>query len=146
MKLKDLIKKYKWDDIFPVYIELYPDMKKSINSYKKVFNTLYSLKPANSKWSIVIEDCYDEEEKKHYAHVTGKNPDPNKKETYSLCLMDWPEWLGMNISYKALRRYPKLEIIAHCLWEMTYFGNQEDIDKRWEYIYETVEKIQKKKK
>lgn len=147
MKLKDLINKYEWDDICYIFVQLYGGSRKKVDTaYKtKVFDVLKKLKPIKNKWSIIIEDCYDEEEKEHYSHVTGRHPDKDKGEQYSLCMTDWAEWLGMSISYKALRKYSKLEIIVHCLWEMTYCGYQEDMDKRWEYFYEVLGKIQKDK-
>jgi len=46
----------------------------------------------------------------------------------------WHEWLFMPINKKSMEQFSEIEIIAHCLWEMTFCGfeeesNQEFLDK-----------------
>ncbi|WP_394992430.1 DUF6557 family protein [Emticicia sp.] len=37
----------------------------------------------------------------------------------------WAEWLGMSISTETLEKFSELEIISHCLFEMTFEGFDE---------------------
>lgn len=79
MKFKDLIDKYKWDDVYSTFIQLYPDQEKNIEGYKRVFEELRTLKPVETKMCIVIEDVFDEYDKEYYAHVSGKDGTLNKE-------------------------------------------------------------------
>jgi hypothetical protein len=145
MKFKELIYKYNWNDIQFTFKQLYPDQEKSIQGYKKVLEELRTIKPVATKMRIVIEDIFDEYDKKYYTHVTGKdgtlnkesNPEHfkddeigNQEVSYAIEYADWAEWLAMDIDHESLSKYPELDIIAHCLLEMTFCGfTQEDIKK-----------------
>ena len=49
-----------------------------------------------------------------------------KAETqFGLCLRPWAEWLGMEIEQATLDALPASQILAHCLWEMTFHGFEE---------------------
>lgn len=142
MRLKELINRYKWNEISSAIIRLYPDQKRGIQRYKKVLAVLCSIKPGETKWSIVIEDCFDEDEQEYYVDVSAKNP--GEQQLYALDLTNWEEWLGMEISYRTLRKYSKLDIIAHCLWEMTWHGyEQKDIENFNKEVCRTMKGIQK---
>ena len=55
-----------------------------------------------------------------------------------VCLAHWAEWLGMEIDPDTLTRYTEPDIIAHCLWEMTFFGyTLEDIRQTWDEIIQS---------
>jgi len=51
---------------------------------------------------------------------------PGTKERLGLCLTRWEEWLGMEVAPSALERFPAPEIIAHCIWEMSFHGYEQD--------------------
>ena len=143
MKFKELICKYDWNDIHSAFIRLYPDQEKNIEGYKQVFEELYILKPAETKMRIVIENIFDEYDKEYYTHIFGedgtlnKESDPehfkddeigNREVSYALEFTDWAEWLAMGIDHKSLLKYSEVDIIGHCLCEMTFYGfTQEDI-------------------
>lgn len=46
----------------------------------------------------------------------------NEETAFAIELTDWAEWLGMAIDPDTVARLPELEIIGHCLWEMTFYG------------------------
>ena len=143
MKFKNLIYKYNWNDVQSTFMQLYPDQEKSIEGYKEVFEELRYIKPVETKMRIVIEDVYDEYDKNNYTHVSGKdgtlnkesNPEHfkdddigNQEVSYAIEFTDRAEWLAMDIDHESLSRYSELEIIGHCLWEMTFCGfTREDI-------------------
>ncbi len=59
----------------------------------------------------------------------------NREVSYGLEFTDWAEWLDMEIEPETLSRYAEVDIIGHCLWEMTFFGySQEDIEKAVEEL------------
>ena len=145
MKFKELICKYNWNDVQSTFMKLYPDQGKNIEGYKQVFKELHAIKPVETKIRIVIEDIFDEYDKEYYTHVSGKDgtlnkeSDPehfkddeigNQEVSYAIEFIDWAEWLAMDIDHESLSKYSELEIIGHCLWEMTFCGfTQKDIKK-----------------
>jgi hypothetical protein len=154
MKFKELLSKHKWDDIEPVLVKLYPDQEKNLPGYRQVFETLRTIQPVETKIRLVIEDVLDEFTGEYYASVSGKDgtlmkdlipPVPVDEETgnrevlYGIEFTDWVEWLDMEIEPETLSRYTEVDIIGHCLWEMTFFGySQEDIKK-------TVEELERER-
>ena len=84
----------------------------------------------------VIEEVIDDYDGQLYHSVT------NDVTPYALEFTDWSEWLGMNISDLTLSSYSEREIIAHCLYEMTFFGysNDEIFNKSQELFskYDTI--------
>lgn len=155
MKFKELIDKYNWEDIRSTFIQLYPDQEENIEGHKQVFEELHTLKPVGTKMRIVIEDIFDEYDKKYYTHVSGKDgtlnkeSDPehfkddeigNQEVSYAIEYTDWAEWLGLEIDQESLSKYSEPDIIGHCLWEMTFYGfTQENIKKAIDAIDKSAE-------
>ncbi len=145
MKFKELICKYNWNDVHSIVMQLYPDQEKNIEGYKQVFEELYAIKSVETKMRIVIEDVFDEYDKEYYTYVSGKDGSLNKESdpgrfkddeignqevSYAIEFTDWAEWLAMDIDHESLSKYSELEIIGHCLLEMTFYGfTREDIKK-----------------
>ena len=152
MKFAELIYKYKWDEIWPALMHLYPNDKKNIAGFKMVFEQLQTLTPAETNMRIFIEDAFDEYENAYYTSVSGKdgtlnkesNPEVfkddeigNREVSYGIEFTNWAEWLGMDIDPKSLTDYSELAIIVHCIWEMTFYGYTQ------EAIKETIDTINK---
>ncbi|RMF96990.1 MAG: hypothetical protein D6734_02945 [Candidatus Schekmanbacteria bacterium] len=156
MMFKELIDKYDWDEVCTAFLQLYPDQKKNIEGYKQVFRELKMLKPIVTKMRIIIKDVFDDYDKKYYVHVFGKNGILNKESnpeqfkddnlgnqevSYGIELTDWAEWLAMEIETESLARYSELDIIGHCLWEMTFYGfSQEEIRKQSAQLVKEIRK------
>jgi len=159
MKFKDLIDKYKWDDVYSTFMQLYLDQEKNIEGYKRVFEELRTLEPVETKMCIVIEDVFDEYDKEYCAHVSGKDGTLNKESgpehfkedevgnqgvLYAIEFTDWAEWLAMEIEQESLSKYSELDIIGHCLWEMTFYGfTQEKIKKQLAQLEKEAEEAKK---
>lgn len=138
MKLKQLIEKYRWEDLWPVLIRLYPDQEKNRDGYRQVFDELDRLQPIYTKMRIFIEQALDElSDNEPYISVTGRDgtllkevsPEhvrddetANEEVPVALEYEDWEEWLGMEIDPVTITNFPEIEILAHTLFEMTFFG------------------------
>jgi hypothetical protein len=129
MKLSDLIKSTSWLSIEATFLRIYPIDEDNMLDYQAVFDILkYGTTPTENKISIIISreiDTFDNEE---YIDISGLDPDPDKKEdklTDSLALefTSWDKWLGMEINERTLKEFSSLEIICHCLWEMTFISS-----------------------
>lgn len=158
MKFKELICKYNWNDVHSTVIQLYPDQEKNIEGCKQVFEELHAIKPVETQMRIVIEDVFDEYDKEYYTHVSGKDgslnkdSDPdhfqddeigNQEVSYAIEFTDWAEWLAMDIDHESLSKYSELEIIGHCLWEMTFCGfTREDIKKAVDTIHKRAQEAE----
>ncbi|MFA5154727.1 MAG: DUF6557 family protein [Clostridia bacterium] len=119
MTLKELISEFKTKDILKRLIKLYPDQKKSVIGYINVLKELSKLKPKSDKMQILIEKEYDKYDKKSYLHVCAID---SKKQTYAIEFEPWNTWLGMEINPQSYKICSELDIICHCLYEMTFVG------------------------
>jgi len=131
MKLNDLINSNFWLSVKIVLLQLYPNEKKNISAYEQIFNDLKFMEPVAGDISIVLSNEHDDFDKSEYVDVSGRenNPKENSNElTDSLAIefTPWNEWLGMDIDKDTLQDFTELEIIAHCLYEMTFIGFEEE--------------------
>jgi hypothetical protein len=65
------------------------------------------------------------EEFKWYSEQ-GKTDMATREVKYALDFTPWEEWLGMQIDPSTLLEFSESEIIAHCLWEMTFHGFEQN--------------------
>ena len=147
MKLTDIIKRNSWLSVELVFLQLYPKEMKNISGYETVFNELKSLSPTETDFSIVLSNEKDDLDNEEYVHVSGyKNHQEDSEDespnSFALELTNWSEWLGMDMDEKSLSEFTELEIISHCLYEMTFFGfDQETIQKEMDEIERSVDEI-----
>ncbi|EKD93692.1 MAG: hypothetical protein ACD_28C00081G0002 [uncultured bacterium] len=157
LKFKSLIEKHTWEDIWPEFRKLYPDQKKSREGYKQVFSELRAIKPKATKMRIVVEEVPAERNQEGYVHVSGKNGTLRKaihskhfndcgkndpEESFAIEYTPWEEWLGMRIDQPSAERFFEVEIIVHCLWEMTFAGfDQASIKEQITELKRRVEEI-----
>ncbi len=114
-----------------VLLQCYPNEKKNISAYEQIFNDLKLMEAVASDISIVVSNEQDAFDESAYVNVSGRenNPKENPNElTNSLAIefTPWNEWLGMDIDKNTLQDFTELEIIAHCLYEMTFMGFEEE--------------------
>jgi hypothetical protein len=147
MKLKDIIKSYNWLSIELTLIRLYPDQETMVDDYRNFFEKLMFLVPEEYDMIIVLTeyDCDpdDESEIRTYVDVSGRKieEDPNSiTDSYAIEFVAWEKWLGMDLAPETTKIFSDLEIIAHCLYEMTFIGyNEEEINDQFEMINDRVE-------
>lgn len=120
MKLKELFTKYPDKEIIKRLIELYPDQK--VRGYKVALTEIRGKNARKFDQEVVIEYVPVDKEftDKAYFSVGCKSSDND--EVYGVSLLSWSEWLGMEIVDKNLYNLPKLDVLAHILWEMTFHG------------------------
>jgi len=146
MKFYQLLNKYPDKEIIARVVKLYPDQKKNIDGYITALYELREKKKKPSKMTIVLETVKEKGEE-DWISILGKE----KKETYAIGLTSWREWLGMEINKGSLMGFRELDILAHCLWEMTWHGYsdkevQKTLAMMWDRVKEIDADIKKKKK
>ena len=131
MKFTDLIKTNVWLSIEIVLLQLYPDEKKNISAYEQIFNDLKFMEPVPDNISIVLSNEKDDFDNSGYVDVSGRDNNPKENtdtltDALAIEFTPWNEWLGMEIDKDTLHDFTELEIIAHCLYEMTFAGFEEE--------------------
>lgn len=130
MKLFELIQTNNWLSVKETLLSLYPDQEEGISAYQKVFSQLLQMNSNASQMEIVMKEYYDEEAYgKSYVDVSGsmlKGTEEEMSYSYAIEFEPWENWLGMSINETSLKEFTELEIISHCLFEMTFMGYDEN--------------------
>jgi hypothetical protein len=88
------------------------------------------------------------ENKEKWVSVDGDN---GTNQNWALDFTRWGDWLGMEFDKKTIqRKFPKLDMLVHCLWEMTWEGySDKQVIYRWGVlagrVKEMDEQIKKEK-
>jgi len=142
--LKDLIMSVSFESVREAILKLYPDQDINIDGYERVFQKLVILDPCDKdeKWVLDIRKCksiFNENET--YWDVSGlwlTSTDP--EQLWGLGYTPWNQWLSMEVNEEQLNIISVNEYIAHCLWEMTYSGfDEEEIQNKVEDLSKRVE-------
>jgi len=139
-----LIKDNAWLSIELTLLDLYPDEKENIEGYQKMFNKLQLINPKLTDISIVVKWETDDFDNTKYVDVSGEYKNPKTEEeqfSQALEFTPWGEWLAMEVATESLQNFNELEIIAHCLYEMTFIGfEEEEIQEKIQNIKAEAEK------
>jgi len=147
MKFSDLIKSNSWLSVEIVFLQSFPDEKKNVLGYEKVFNELRHLNPIDTDITILVNYLKDDFDNEEYVDVSGYYNDPSKSiddftNSLALELTPWEEWLGMDIDKQSLIDFTELELICHCLYEMTFFGfDQKEIQEEHNWTTHMVDEV-----
>jgi len=140
LKLFEVIKQTKWDNVMQ-HLLLYCDSDVAV-LFHKIYEKLYILSPTiNTNEEIHIAIDYIPGENKHDIYGT-KATDSFK---YVLSLSTWEEWLGFSLSATLLKTMSLDEMVAHCMWEMTYYGTtSEEVKKNRDLLMQVTKMSDKK--
>lgn len=148
MTFADLIKSNAWLSVKMVLVNLYPDQEEFMVEYERVFDQLQTLPPVASDIAIDLVLVHDSDDDTNYVDVSGHytntaNGNDNDSNILGIEYTPWNSWLGMAIDQNSLKKYSEIEIIAHCLYEMTYAGfDQEGIQSELANLKSLAEKYQ----
>jgi hypothetical protein len=154
MKKKEVRWWYEREDITPIEIAglvSYPQVKKVLKHHYKhewnkaetVFRQIKATKKRKHKDSeekLVIRiggsrsrEDFDE----FYSVATNK---------YSLSFRKWNEIVNIPIDKETIMHYLYPEIIAHLIYEMTWFGNEKQTQKKGKELYKGIKQFSSPKK
>lgn len=148
MTLKDIIQANHWLSVELTFRGLYPEEIDELDDYRNVYEKLKILKPEAYHLQIVLttyEDdlIFENEEAETYVDVSGleHKTDANQTfESYAIEFLEWNKWLGMEIATNTVREFSQLEIIAHCLREMTFVSfDEQDIKTQLDSLNKTAD-------
>lgn len=144
-RLKQILNNIEFEHIWRCFLSYYPDLKETKEQYNNVFSFLQELKPLNNDDNTIIHidvvEPYDfnsdsladqilsDDETEYRVHAKDDSPDWDGYIDISFCF--WEQWLGFYIEESVLTRFKEEEIIALCLYEMTWLGyDNESVKKR----------------
>jgi hypothetical protein len=119
---KDIVRTCAFRNVKESLLRLYPDQKKAINGYKHVFQTLRLMRLRYDKEGTIIDIRRSGRGRNAYFSVSGVRAKKGEQQSYALEFIPWSVWLGCEVDKNVLKKMAKEEIIAHCLWEMTFMG------------------------
>lgn len=119
---RDIVRGCSFKSVKESVLRLYPGQKKNINGYKDVFKTLRLMRSRNDKAGMAIDIRKVGRGKNAYFDVSGRCVEEDIQQLYALEYTPWSKWLGYEVPQNILKKMPKDEIVAHCLWEMTFAG------------------------
>lgn len=121
MTLCQILKEFTDKEILKRLFQLYPDQKKSKDGYANTLNELRHKRAKKDSMMINVnyyKGPFDDEE---YVSIDGFDPD-DITTGWAIEFQPWSSWLGMEILPYSLENFSKLDIMAYCLWEMTWSG------------------------
>lgn len=119
---RNIVRACSFKNVKESLLRLYPEQKNNINGYKDVFETLCLMRPRYNKEGMVIDIKRICRGKNAYFAVSGICIEKDTQQSYALEYTSWSNWLGYEVAKSVLKKMPKDEIVAHCLWEMTFAG------------------------
>ena len=155
MRLKELLLSTDWGEVKQSLLRSYPDSARIIDKLQRVFETLLSLDCRGTTMRLCLAEVRPEDiDEEPYIDVFGKDgtlnrdlPDfryfsgtagrdfANLETSFALELVPWEEWPGMELDPSTSQEYSVADLIAHCLWEMTFYGlDQGTIEKQRQEI------------
>ena len=136
MTLKEIINKTDFMELWKYLISMYSDQDSDehMSTYHAMFEKLKAMEPVCSKSNMKIYlQSFREDDDTDWA-VDGIK----EGVVYAIDGTPWNEWLGMEIEIDSSNSLQPYEIVAHCLWEMSFYSFDEEKTKA---IFDDLEKI-----
>lgn len=141
MILKEIIEKANWLQVAIELVSSYPRERKAIKGYEEVFEFLLKKTPMASELKLVVDYVEDDlEPGTFFYNVFGAKVGDDT--SYGLSFTPWSEWMGMKVSDETVASFSPEQICAHCLYEMTFYGFEEEtIERRWKELLDSAEEV-----
>lgn len=144
VRFSELLKKVKFGDVFASICKWTPDQDQSFEGYKEVFNKIRKMVPQKHDITdlFINVDLVKDDEFGDWLNVTGETFD--KKKNYGIEFCPWKEWVSMFVTQKTLDTLTPEDIVGACLYEMTFYGfNEETVEEQEKKIYDAVEECKR---
>lgn len=147
MKFKEILNKVLWDDVRNSLLGLYYQDREDteLEEYLNVFNKIKDMSPQDPNGMRLYVQKIKDDEGNEYVEVIGRdgklqkessdfeffkdNVDEefaNSEVTYALEMTPWSKWVAMNVPIGVIQNFSLPDIVAHCLYEMTFMGYEEE--------------------
>jgi hypothetical protein len=123
-----ILREVNFKDVFKRLCLHFKDQEDGEEVYEGVFNELLKKKLDGhynlNDLFINIENVKEEDDGTEWLDVTGVNV--NTRQHYGIEFCKWSDWVSMFITQETLDAFSKEDIVAACLYEMTFFGFTEE--------------------
>lgn len=141
MILKDVLSRVLWHNVWNELSYHYPDQIYAQEGYFRMYLHLIETDPVLQDMYLDIQYVEEEDSEDNYHNVVGIEDGDDTK--YALDFMPWNEWLGLKIKEDLLERYSEEAVIAHSLWEMSFYSfDEEEIKNQRNEISDMLEEIE----
>lgn len=120
MILKEIFDKGDWKNIKVILSKFYKLNDINLLLHQSVFDKMKVKTIGKSKLFLNIELVKKFDELYYHVNAITLPNESNKIDNYSLMFTPWKDWLSMGVSQDTIETLSFDEIIAHCLYEMTY--------------------------
>lgn len=150
MKFSELVKDVNWQEVKESLQKFYEYNKTELSNHQIVFEKLKYIEPVENDMRITV--AFQEPDgwlvEEGYWYVDGKKCTEDFADSevgFALDFTPWNEWLGMEIDQESANdiRLMRADIVALCLYEMTFHGYDEsDIQEVFSELEKKVKEIQ----
>lgn len=144
VQFADLLKQVNFETVFATLVSYFPSQAESKIGYKQVFDTILEMKPeqmTNLNDLFISVKLYNEDGH-DYLDVDGVHVNSTDKKFYGIEFCPWKDWISMHITQETLDTLSKEDIVAGCLYEMTFFGfTDESVQEERNRLIKSIEEI-----
>ncbi len=127
--LASILKDIEFESVFEHLCKWYPGEERKKSGYESVFNKLLTLMPKKSHnlndLFIAAQLTQYPPNDGQYLDIYGTKP-KNNSVRYGIEFRPWVDWVSMFITKATLDNFSREDIVAGCLYEMTFFGFTEE--------------------
>jgi len=168
MKFKELVDDVSWEDVKQSLLKFYDMDETELLNYEITFNKLGLVEPVLNEdnmricinwvdpvvalddegyWAVDGMNGTLQKETDDYEHFKDRVTEEfaNSEVGYALDFTPWDRWLDMEIDEATANNVELMrsDIVALCLWEMTFHGyDEEDVQEIFEELKDRVKKIE----
>lgn len=118
----------------------YEDTERPVVDLIQLLRTRAPKQSDDGPWTIVVKLITDSPfADEPYVDVGAENGDG---KNYAIDFTPWDEWLSMSIRVVG-QDMDEATVLAHCLWEMTWHGSEEDAAEVMDEAKHAVEEIKR---
>ena len=121
MTFSELIKAQSWPSVEATLMMYFPKYQSSLSGFKRAFNKLQNMEPQQNTDTLKLERIDAEN-----VNITTVCDD----KEYSITIAPWDEILGNHIDAQSIAKFSQPEIAAFVLWELTFYGFDEETIKK----------------
>lgn len=156
LAVRDIVNYVKWRDVKRAIKYYYPT---DHNNYEKLFYKIgkmprFKTEPGETlvitgglwmegDWfekygQKFLNDMITGDESQYYSVNLKK---AGEEFTYSMSFIKWKKFVNYPIDFDTLNHFTFIDIIAHVLWEMTYYGSEAETQKHAKKLHKIVDEI-----
>ena len=145
-RLADLLNEVSFDPVFYKLCHWFNDQEGSRNGYESVFNKLVLMNPKKHRLDDLFIEIHivKEDDGSEWLNVSGVSVLGSDTTSYGIEFNPWRDWVSSFITQKTLDTLDKEDIVAACLYEMTFFGFEEQrVQDEKNKIFNSIEECKK---